>query len=148
MRHCIRRMKSTFSLMKVRLTFVREDDTADEWFENLTSVHEAIGESRGSVKVAIIDSGVCMQHPIIKNHIGMGAISRHRCKAFPETLDRLDDKNGHGTHVASILLRTAPGINLYIARVTDDAGNIIKDNDYEGVLNVQAMLSKLKVLGN
>ena len=135
--------------MTVRLTFVREDDTADKWFQNLTFVHKAIDESRPtgldfSVKVAIIDSGVYMQHPEIKEHISTGAISRHRCKAFPETLDRLDDKNRHGTHVASVLLKTAPDVNLYIARVFDDA-ETVKDND---VLNVQALLGKLKVLGN
>jgi subtilisin family serine protease len=135
-------MKSTFSSITVRLTCVREDDTADEWFQYLTSVHEAIAESRRtglslpSLKVAIIDSGVCMQHPIIKEHIKRGVISKYRCKAFPETLDCLDDKHGHGTHVASVLLQTAPYVDLYLARVTDDTGNIIKDNDYEGVVNV------------
>lgn len=147
-------MKSTFSSITVRLTFVRKGDTADEWFETLkSSVHKAITKSRTgskfpSVKVAIIDSGVCMGHPIIKNHIKRGAISKDRCKAFPQTLDHLDDKNGHGTHTASVLLETAPDVELYIARVTDDFGSIIEDNDYEGVLNVQLMLSKLKLLGN
>jgi hypothetical protein len=66
----------------------------------------------------------------------MGSINKTRCKAFPETLDPCDDKHGHGTHATSVLLQTAPDIELYIARVADDTGNIIKDNDYEGVINV------------
>lgn len=154
MRPCIRRMEGTISSVRVRLTYGREDDTTDEWFQLLTTVHKAIAESPPPglnsplVKVAIIDSGICMQHPIIKDYINRGAISKDRCKAFPETLDHLDDKHGHGTHAASVLLQTAPNIELYIARVADDVGNIVKYNDYEGVLNVQPMLSKLIVLGN
>jgi subtilisin family serine protease len=151
MRHCTPRLKSTYPFsMTTRLTFIREDDTADEWFQYLTSVHKAIAESRQtglkipSVKVAIIDSGVCMQHPIIKEHIKWGAINKDRCKAFPKTLDHLDDKNGHGTHTASVLLQTAPDVELYIARVTNDVGKILEDNDFEGVLNVQSMLSNAK----
>lgn len=66
----------------------------------------------------------------------MGPINKRRCKAFPETLDPCDDKSGHGTHATSILLQTALDIELYITRVADDAGNIIKDNDYEGIVNV------------
>jgi subtilisin family serine protease len=133
----------------LRLTYGREDDAADTWFQLLRTVHKAIAESpppglkSTPVKVAIIDSGVCMQHPIIKAYRKRGAISKDRCKAFPETLDHLDDKHGHGTHVADVLLQTAPKIDLYIARVTDDLGNIVEDDDYEGVLNVQPMLSKL-----
>jgi subtilisin family serine protease len=152
--------------MTVRLTCVSEDDTADEWFRNLSRVHEAIAKSPQTtpksppanvtiaessqtnlkslpVKVAILDTGVCIQHPNIDKHKKLGAIDKARCRAFPDTLDSWDDKNGHGTHVTSVLLQTAPDIDLYIARITDAAGTIIKDNNYQGVIDVQALLSKL-----
>jgi subtilisin family serine protease len=121
--------------------FVREDDTADKWFGELRRVHAAVADSPLSdppspVKVAILDTGVCWQHPEFKEHIQMGSINKTRCKAFPETLDPYDDKHSHGTHAASVLLQTAPNIKLYIARVADDTGIIIKDNDYDGVINV------------
>jgi hypothetical protein len=86
-----------------------------------------------------------MEHPEFKEHMKNGTISKNRCKGFPKTLDPCDDKNGHGTHAASVLLQTAPDIDLYIARVVDDTGNIIKENDYEGVINVRVVLSQSKV---
>jgi subtilisin family serine protease len=136
--------------------FTRKDDTADKWFKQLTRVHAAVTNSRSPsdfrpVKVAIIDTGIYWQHPEFKKHIAEGALSKRRCEAFPKphkpcdvtlTLDPCDDKHGHGTHAASVLLQTAPDIELYIARVADDTGNIIKDNDYEGIVEVYAILFK------
>jgi Subtilase family len=132
-----------YQLFSDSADFFREDDCADKWFNELTRVHAAIGSSRSSgpsnfrpVKVAILDTGLCWQHPEFKEHIQRGSINKTRCRAFPATLDPCDDKHGHGTHAASVLLQTAPDIELYIARVADDTGNIIKDNDYDGVINV------------
>jgi hypothetical protein len=85
---------------------------------------------------------VCWQHPGFKEHIQIGSLNKRLCKAFPETLNPCDDKHGHGTHAASVLLQTAPNIELYIARVADDAGVIVKENDYQGVINVRAIWSK------
>jgi hypothetical protein len=45
----------------------------------------------------------------------------------PASPDPLCDTHGHGTHGASVLLRTAPNADLYIARVTDQGGNLILD---------------------
>jgi hypothetical protein len=96
------------------------------------------------VKVAILDTGLCLQHPEFKTYIEMGTIRKTRCRAFPESLDPCADKKGHGTHVTSVLLQTAPDIEVYIARVADDAGNIINDEDYQGVINVHSLLREAK----
>jgi hypothetical protein len=41
-------------------------------------------------------------------------------KGFPEALDPLRDRVGHGTHCASVILRTSEYTSLYIARIFDD----------------------------
>ena len=41
-------------------------------------------------------------------------------RGFPATLDPLRDRVGHGTHCASVILRTAHYTSLYIARIFDD----------------------------
>ena len=78
------------------------------------------------VKVAILDTGVNFQHCKIKD-----AINAERCQGFPADpkYDPQADNNGHGTQVASVLLRTSPDISLYIARVVDDAGKITSDSE-------------------
>jgi hypothetical protein len=58
-------------------------------------------------------------------------------KGFPDTFDPLKDKNGHGTHGVSVILKTAPQAVLFIARVCDDAGNIPSDNDFGAVAMVR-----------
>lgn len=54
-----------------------------------------------SVSVAVLDTGITMTHPDLKNRVG-------ECKDFtgvklPITNGKCDDKNGHGTHVAGII---------------------------------------------
>ena len=86
------------------------------------------------VRVAILDTGVHAKHPSIKIEIERKRI-RH-WKGFPETFNPLLDQSGHGTHVASVLLRTAPRAILYIARVADDREKLNADDDYRAAANV------------
>ena len=89
------------------------------------------------VKVAIIDTGVNIRHPEISNAFYTGAITDDCCQGFPGRLDPKADYDGHGTHVASVLLRTANNVSLYIARVADDQGIIVGGPDYEEVVSVR-----------
>ena len=59
-------------------------------------------------------------------------------RGFPETLDPLRDRVGHGTHCASVILRTAPYASLYIARIFNDKEEM---SDYDAVVKV--ILSRL-----
>jgi hypothetical protein len=54
-------------------------------------------------------------------------------KGFPSNLDPLKDRVGHGTHSASVILKTAPYSALYIARIFDDNRNI---SHYDEVVKV------------
>jgi subtilisin family serine protease len=91
--------------------------------------------SQDRVKVAILDTGIYFEHPYFRQARRMNVLHTDRCKGFPSRLNACLDKNGHGTHCTSVLLRTAPNIDLYVARVFDDYGNIPGDN--EGVVEVR-----------
>ena len=54
----------------------------------------------------------------IAEFIRNGSIAQYQ--GFPDNLDPLHDKDGHGTHGASVLLKTTPHATLLVARVNDD----------------------------
>lgn len=82
-----------------------------------------------------MDTGIDDSHPEFQNEIKDDDGRIKGWKAFP--FDPLRDKNGHGTHVASVILRTAPRTVVYIARVSDDFGELDSTNDYEAAANVR-----------
>ena len=45
--------------------------------------------------------------------------------------------------MASVLLRTAPNVFLCIARVADDDGIIVQDNDFDNVAKVRSCIIKI-----
>jgi peptide maturation system protein (TIGR04066 family) len=72
------------------------------------------------VKVAVIDSGLDISHPNLFKSL-KGGISFFKNKnddivELPDT----DDKIGHGTACASIILHKSPEIHLYVAKVFQD----------------------------
>ena len=100
-------------------------------------VHAAVNandtDDAQCVRVAVLDTGVHAEHPLIKTEIG----GRIRCsKGFPDEFNPLIDQSGHGTYVTSVLLRTAPQAILYIARVVDDREQLHADNEYSAAANV------------
>jgi len=121
----------------------RKEKWADEWFKDLyLRVHEPIEKHRSTgfvpIKVAVIDTGVNFGHREIQTAIQNGNIRKEHCQGFPSdpNHDPTADKNGHGTYVASVLLRTAPDVSLYIARAFNDAGRPRDRNDYKELANV------------
>lgn len=74
---------------------------------NIKSWHEA-GYTGKGVKIAIFDTGVMINHPLIKDNI---------VKTIDFTGEGIEDLSGHGTIVTLIALMTAPGVDLYIAKV-------------------------------
>lgn len=93
------------------------------------------------VKIAILDTGIDMDHPDFKH-----PRSKMSARKFPSQVrsepsqesrikgrknfcndgsddDDVEDIDGHGTHVAGIILRLAPRAELYIARVCQGDAN-------------------------
>ena len=95
--------------------------------------------------MAILDTGVYFEHPNFEKARTLDVLQKDRCRGFPSQLEAIacQDKNGHGTHCASVLLRTAPNIDLYVARVFDDSGRVVPEDNYEGIVSVRARFSAL-----
>ena len=99
------------------------------------------------VRIAILDTGVNSSHPEIQKEVKPGGRIRE-CKGFPEAFDPVADKTGHGTHITSVLLQTAPHAALYIARVADDGGDLNHDDEYKATAEVNSLVSELISKGN
>lgn len=93
------------------------------------------GNTADSVKVAIIDTGIDINHPDLKNNIKGGA------STVGYTLSYNDD-NGHGTHVAGIVgaidntigvIGAGPKIDLYAVKVLDRRGSGYLSDVIEGL---------------
>lgn len=94
------------------------------------------------VKVAVLDSGVNINHPDIKNRIvGCKDFTHFR---FPVVNDVCDDKNGHGTHVAGIIAAdsgsdklgiygVAPTTGILAYKVCGDSGSCYADDIAAGL---------------
>lgn len=84
--------------------------------------NESMGEG---IKIGIIDSGIDLTHPDL-----MGRVKKYRNFTSAHKND-VEDKNGHGTHVAGILaankndkgiVGVAPMSSLYVAKAFDHRG--------------------------
>jgi subtilisin family serine protease len=67
------------------------------------------------VKIAILDTGIDLTHPLIKKYVDTGHIPK--TYDFVEGTSSITDLHGHGTHTAHLLLKTAPNASIYVARV-------------------------------
>ena len=124
---------------------------AEEWFndeDKLKRVHRCVENSLldnvERVRIAILDSGIDKMHSEMVDNMVLDSSShsvkdsnvKRRIKAwkgFPDSFDPLRDRVGHGTHCASVILRTAPFSSLYIGRIFDDRGKI---KDYDEIVKV------------
>jgi type VII secretion-associated serine protease mycosin len=79
--------------------------TPYQWNLPLIKAEKAwkVGKGNGKVKVAVIDTGIDLQHPDLRGHLGNGY------NAILNGAPPFDDV-GHGTHVAGII---AAGVNNY-----------------------------------
>lgn len=98
------------------------------------------------VKVAVLDTGVTVGHPDLKNRIvGCKDFTNMR---FPVVDGKCEDKNGHGTHVAGIvaadggvdglgIFGVAPQSSLYVFKVCGLNGSCYAD-DIASAINTAA----------
>jgi hypothetical protein len=120
------------------------------WFTHyLANFQKEVAEVRNDnqprIRVAILDSGIDTRHEDFAKLRQRGGIA---CgEGFPKSLKPFEDKNGHGTHCASVLIRTAPQAELYVARIVDDEGHLPSDNEYEAIVKVRSFTLTAANLG-
>ena len=113
---------------------------ADKWFDYFDQSHiqeslaKFVADKTGSVKVAVLDTGIDLQDYWISTKAG-------RIKCWP-TKKSCKDTDGHGTHVAYLLLRLAPHIQLHVAKIS--ISQKVEDADIEAIAKVRSVLFKLK----
>jgi len=112
---------------------VSDNDESDKWFKKLKETERFFEEGRKKttkklegVRIAILDTGIDLSHPRLK-----GRIAKDDCRNFVGDPVEIRDEVGHGTHVASLLLKTATTARVFAARVfrTREAD----DNTCEGI---------------
>ncbi|KAM0264285.1 hypothetical protein ACHAQJ_000774 [Trichoderma viride] len=95
---------------------------ANDWLDMIDEVNAKLFNptpqkaSRRPIRIAILDTGY-----------GKDAILSHRITGWKDWVDRsenLQDNDGHGTHLASLMMRTAPEAEIYAARITNDSDGI------------------------
>lgn len=128
----------------MKLSLICRSKWADRWFQILQcTVHSVIGEHRKNsqkrVTIAILDTGIDISHPQIEEvqfRIN-GYFSNSTDippKSVSNSLELVQDYHGHGTHGASVLLRTAPDAAIFVAKVTNDDGNL----NYDQIIKVKS----------
>ncbi|KAH7303436.1 peptidase S8/S53 domain-containing protein [Rhexocercosporidium sp. MPI-PUGE-AT-0058] len=72
------------------------------------------------VRIAVLDTGIDLNHPAITKC--RTSIVEYHSWVVDDT--SISDVCGHGTHIASVLLKLAPWADLYIAKVFKDANDV------------------------
>lgn len=105
------------------------------WDQNHDLVVDAGANAGGGVKVAVLDTGIDLDHPDLQANI-KGGVNTINSRKTP------DDDNGHGTHVAGIIaavdnaigvLGVAPQAWLYAVKVLNKQGTGFVSDIIEGL---------------
>ncbi|KAI1110422.1 peptidase S8/S53 domain-containing protein [Nemania sp. NC0429] len=114
-------------------TLEEQRRNTDKWFSNFQTLlvrHRLLGRGQEErIKVAILDSGIDIQHPDFSGE------DRDRIKEKVTFIssDAEVDTAGHGTHVAAIILRLTKNVDLYIGKITNNPSAIQREHVAEAL---------------
>jgi subtilisin family serine protease len=93
--------------------------TPYNWYlKDVTSDYQHLSIDKGEhATIALIDSGVDMEHPLIKDHIDLTAAKNYVTNDMDMT-----DELGHGTTIAGIMASIAPETRIVPYKVVGNAG--------------------------
>lgn len=90
-------------------------DTLAWHVDEITNNRKSLDISKGEgTQIAIIDSGVDINHPFLKDRINI-----EKSQSYVTEDSSINDCNGHGTEVAGIIGQIAPEAEMTIYRVID-----------------------------
>lgn len=79
-------------------------------------------DSINKIKVALVDTGIDINHEYLKNNI-IGGISIYENEYGEiELSNDYNDDNGHGTRCASLIKKEFPDVQLFVIKVFDETG--------------------------
>jgi subtilisin family serine protease len=105
--------------------------TADMWAWSKLGLTDARKISTGQgIIVAVLDTGLAPDHPLLNSSltagydfVGMTNDIYDRGNGLDDDGDgKIDEGTGHGTHIAGIIVSTAPGVQIMPVRVLDSDG--------------------------
>jgi hypothetical protein len=131
--------------MSHRLTvFLGRVKGALRWFQNFDEdiIQKRLPKRAASkdnrIKIAVLDTGIDLKNVWISQRAG-------RIQCWPARAD-CEDKDGHGTHVAHLLLRLAPHAHLRISKVSKT--RLLKDADIKQIADVSRNLNRSDMKSN
>ncbi|KAK4195218.1 subtilisin-like protein [Triangularia verruculosa] len=83
------------------------------------------------IRIVVLDSGVDETDSLIRSAIKFGRINTQKSKSFVGPDEWREDSCGHGTHVAQLLLETAPAAEIYVGKIC--TGKVINDEFMPGI---------------
>lgn len=83
-----------------------------------------IQKPAAEVKVAVIDDGIDLSHPIFNKRIvdGKSYLKRSTKTRSDRTMDYFVAPGGHGTDMATLICQICPTAKLYIVRLNEGRG--------------------------
>ena len=102
---------------------------ADEWFKYFNAVEHKLprrSSKDGPIKIGVLDTGVDLTNSWM-------ASKRGRIRCWPEKTD-CHDNDGHGTHVAHLLLRLTKNTQLHVCKIAEST--YIKHADIQKTADV------------
>ena len=116
-------------------SIVKTTNQTANWGYNTLNIQTAksMGLTGNGIKIAIIDTGINLDHPDLKISGG---------QSFVEGISRFDDDFGHGTHVAGIIaaqdneigiIGVAPDSQIYSVKVLNKFGEGVQSNVIAGI---------------
>jgi subtilisin family serine protease len=100
--------------------------SAKQWladFAKTLDLLDRFDEEYPPVKLAILDTGIDAEHPWMRTHWKHRSDKPHFYDFTTSADSRQtvpNDETGHGTHMAGLILQTAPDVDLYVFRVFTD----------------------------
>ncbi len=112
----------------------------NHFFQKIGTLHENMSNlaqypTHERIRIVVLDSGVDETDSLIRPAIKFGRINTQKSRSFVGRPDEWrQDSCGHGTHVAQLLLKTAPAAEIYVGKIC--TGKVINDEFVPGIAKV------------
>lgn len=91
-----------------------------------------LGGQFPKIRVCVIDTGIDMSHTAIVIGIKTGAIKEYRSWIGDPT--DIHDSHGHGTHMVELILKSSENVDIFVAKIANNAN--VPEKDIELIADV------------